>query len=221
MRSHRRAFTLIELLVVITIIGILIALLLPAVQVAREAARRTQCINNLKQIGLALANYESAKLTLPPGRVGCDGINYDVCKGTPNHGRVGTSGFVMLLPYLEQTTLYNAFNFSRGPWLTNTETAPMGGTWLDVHQTVLATQLAVFRCPSDTSERFQTVSSKNIACGSYAFCQGSYGPRNGIDQNKVKVNNNGMFLYKKTYPLSACRDGQHLRGRRGDSRSQS
>src|SRR5436305_14134047 len=71
---RRPGFTLVELLVVIAIIGILVALLLPAIQSAREAARRSQCVNNLKQTGIGILNYESAKKKFPPGRVGCDGI---------------------------------------------------------------------------------------------------------------------------------------------------
>src|SRR5262245_24492684 len=71
----RRAFTLVELLVVIAIIGILVALLLPAVQAAREAARRSQCVNNQKQQGVAFLNYESARKKFPPGRLGCDGLS--------------------------------------------------------------------------------------------------------------------------------------------------
>src|SRR5512145_743162 len=92
----RTAFTLIELLVVIAIIAILIALLLPAVQQAREAARRTQCKNNLKQIGLALHNYESTFSTLPPGQMRGNTV-------TPH---------AMIMPMLEQSAGYQLFNFS-------------------------------------------------------------------------------------------------------------
>ena len=109
------AFTLVELLVVIAIIGILVALLLPAVQMAREAARRTECSNNLRQIGLALVQYEAANECYPPGRMGCDGMNFDVCAGDKGFERPGTSGFVMLLPMLEQQNLYDELGgFQKG-----------------------------------------------------------------------------------------------------------
>ena len=97
-RFGRAGFTLVELLVVIAIIGILIALLLPAVQAAREAARRAQCSNNLKQIGLAILNYESAHKTLPPG-----GLATSV-------GGYGHSWWVRILPFIEQTAIYDKFD---------------------------------------------------------------------------------------------------------------
>src|ERR1051326_1850305 len=96
----RPAFTLIELLVVIAIIAVLIALLLPAVQAAREAARRAQCVNNLKQIGIALHNYHDGTGS-PPWGFGYTGWN-------------DWSGQVMILPYMELGTLYNALNFVTG-----------------------------------------------------------------------------------------------------------
>ena len=108
MKQVKKAFTLIELLVVIAIIAVLISLLLPAVQSAREAARRAQCINNLKQIGLATANYESTHSTLPPANV-LTGI------GTgPAIVENGWSALSRIAPYLEQENLFNLINFSAG-----------------------------------------------------------------------------------------------------------
>ncbi len=104
--KNRSAFTLIELLVVIAIIALLIALLLPAVQQAREAARRTQCRNNLKQIGLALHNYESAHNSFPPGWLWS-------APGTVGSGGQGATWCIFVLPYLEQSSLYNRLNFQQ------------------------------------------------------------------------------------------------------------
>jgi len=133
----RRAFTLIELLVVIAIIAVLISLLLPAVQQAREAARRTQCRNNLRQIGLALHNYHDAFNTFPSGWIGVEnGIQ------TAHDGLNGAGWATMLLPNLEQANVYNLFNANVGieDLLNDAFRQPA---------------LAVFRCPSDPQpERF-------------------------------------------------------------------
>jgi len=132
----RSGFTLIELLVVIAIIAVLIALLLPAVQAAREAARRAQCVNNLKQIGLALHNYHSAVNTFPMG----SSLNF-----TPSYGFDGWADWsvhAMLLPYLEQRPLYNAANFNYDAGLDD-------GTSDAVNSTVYLTRIAGFLCPSD------------------------------------------------------------------------
>ena len=127
--SPSRGFTLIELLVVIAIIAILIALLLPAVQQAREAARRTQCRNNLKQIGLALHNYESTHGVLPPGHVRGAGPNF------PAHL---TWGF-QLLPYLDQNAVYE---------LIDPTNQYMGGC--TPNGGVMETRVGAYLCPSDT-----------------------------------------------------------------------
>jgi len=148
--SRRKGFTLIELLVVIAIIGVLIALLLPAVQAAREAARRSQCVNNLKQIGLAVHNYLSANSdTMPPSSVDPQ-IN-----GGP--GGANESALCRLLPYLEQQPVYNAINFNfNGRWgggYGNADASPpdnaSGGADSLPQMTAICTQVKVFLCPSD------------------------------------------------------------------------
>src|SRR3954462_1487027 len=104
----RRGFTLIELLVVISIIGVLIALLLPAIQGAREAARRTQCLNNLKQLGVALNNYASAEKQFPPGLVA------KTYPGQPNHPQTfyRWSSLAHLLPYMENQSVHDLLDLS-------------------------------------------------------------------------------------------------------------
>ncbi|RUL87425.1 DUF1559 family PulG-like putative transporter [Tautonia sociabilis] len=153
MSRVRKGFTLIELLVVIAIIGVLIALLLPAVQSAREAARRAQCTNNLKQLGLAMANYESANGSLPPTMV-CyapSGV------GGSNAGQ-RQSIHCRLLPFLEQTQIYNTINWDFGErWggpggnlikSFNNSTAD-GDYWCVANASAVANQINSFLCPSD------------------------------------------------------------------------
>jgi prepilin-type N-terminal cleavage/methylation domain-containing protein/prepilin-type processing-associated H-X9-DG protein len=126
----RRAFTLIELLVVIAIIGVLIALLLPAVQAAREAARRAQCVNNLAQVGIALQNYESAYEVLPSGVVNPTGP----IKNAPPGYHFGW--LTQVLPYVEQANVQNHLNFNVSLY------AP-------VNDTIRGNVIRVFLCPSD------------------------------------------------------------------------
>jgi prepilin-type N-terminal cleavage/methylation domain-containing protein len=127
---RRRAFTLIELLIVIAIIAILIALLLPAIQAAREQARRTQCTNNLLQLGLALGNYASTHAVLPPGVVNATGPIVNLPNGY-HHGWA-----VQILPFIGQSNIYNRIN------IENSVYAASNMTVRDVH-------ISTFLCPSD------------------------------------------------------------------------
>ncbi len=161
-RPHR-GFTLIELLVVIAIIAILIALLLPAVQQAREAARRTQCKNNLKQIGLALHNYVDVHSALPSGSIVL--LNP---AGTQDFGH-GWTWHASILPFLEQTTLYNGIQGSDG--MGN----ELGDQNTGKSQLVRSTTLSMFWCPSQPDRR--SASQKN----GYQTCNynGNMGTRIG------------------------------------------
>ncbi|MEW4561042.1 DUF1559 domain-containing protein [Bremerella sp. JC770] len=135
---QRYGFTLVELLVVIAIIGVLIALLLPAVQQAREAARRIQCSNTLKQIGIAVHNYHDVHLALPPGHV--IQANDPDWGSTTSDTNVESWGWgAILLPYIEQHALYEQSGLSRGVLLET------------VVDPIALTPIAAYRCPSDTA----------------------------------------------------------------------
>jgi len=168
--TKRRGFTLIELLVVIAIIAILIALLLPAVQQAREAARRTQCRNNLKQLGLALHNYHDNFLTFPPGIVsgGPYPMVVDSCGNTVEQRDRGTNGLgwsTMILPYLDQAPLYNRI----GEDTSNTSPSALptsstfgvdwklgGASGRSCAEADATTILEAYICPSDPSDGVNT-----------------------------------------------------------------
>jgi prepilin-type N-terminal cleavage/methylation domain-containing protein/prepilin-type processing-associated H-X9-DG protein len=170
MRRRSAAFTLVELLVVIAIIGILIALLLPAVQAAREASRRSSCKNNLKQIGLAVLNYESARKVFPPGRSGCFHVSsfpsWAPCKSLSSTAetdkqRHGASMFVMILPYLELESLYRLGHWEFGEMYYKNSTGGLFN-WSNTYTSIwrndpdfkqfLAARPAVFACPSSSAE---------------------------------------------------------------------
>jgi prepilin-type N-terminal cleavage/methylation domain-containing protein len=154
-RWNSRGFTLIELLVVIAIIAILIALLLPAVQQAREAARRTQCRNAMKQIGLALHNYHDTHKVFPASSysLGIGGYDYFTGGATPRNPTYSNlNGLVMLLPYLDQGPMYNQWNMnSAASWsYVYGLYTPAAMTGNPNNNAALAkTKLAVFTCPSD------------------------------------------------------------------------
>ncbi|MGE3820055.1 MAG: DUF1559 domain-containing protein [Isosphaeraceae bacterium] len=177
-RRSRHAFTLIELLVVIAIIAVLIALLLPAVQAAREAARRAQCVNNLKQLGLAVHNYHDVNNSLPLGRVygprpGRAATDFP----TIFAGAQNTTWFILMLPQFEQSALYNAFNFDLG---AEGPVSPLPFGFF-ANSTVSATKISVFQCPSDRENKFQinpgyaggVLSSVILTKGNYAVSWGN------------------------------------------------
>jgi len=149
--SCRRGFTLIELLVVIAIIAVLIALLLPAVQSAREAARRAQCTNNLKQLGLATHNYLSTFGSFPSGSMWpCSAV--DDQPSPPNQGACwgwGVGPLVQVFNYMEQTVLYNAYNASLGVWGSYPPDTSGPTLWWG-NTTVFNTAANSFLCPSDS-----------------------------------------------------------------------
>ncbi len=164
-KSSRIGFTLVELLVVIAIIGILVGLLLPAVQAAREAARRMQCSNNLKQLGLAMHNYASAYNRFPARTAGTTGLSGPLNGPNPGnraHNGGRRSAFVALLPFLEQVPMFEAIE--RGD-ATNAPGGPRG----DQNWAVWNTPPSTYRCPSDSG-----ISSDNRHM-SYALCGGDTG----------------------------------------------
>jgi len=156
MRPPRRAFTLIELLVVIAIIAILIALLLPAVQQAREAARRTQCRNNMKQIGLALHNYHDVFSKFPPSRLNA-GIYATIYALPKPVTYKNTSGWTLLLPYIEQSALYQKYDHNQAASWSYVygaySPAEMAGS-ADNNYAVVSTKIPGFLCPTDSSNDY-------------------------------------------------------------------
>jgi prepilin-type N-terminal cleavage/methylation domain-containing protein/prepilin-type processing-associated H-X9-DG protein len=144
-REERVGFTLIELLVVIAIIAVLIALLLPAVQSAREAARKAQCANNLKQLGLAMLNYQEAIGTFPGSMIGWG------YPGTPFDGLHRHSWISLTLPFFEQAVVYNAINFNIPPAFDASGSADVYGS---MQSTALMTSIATLTCPSDPAPTY-------------------------------------------------------------------
>ena len=185
-KSKGRGFTLVELLVVIAIIGVLVALLLPAVQAAREAGRRAQCVNNLKQIGLGLLNHESSRGALPPGH-----IRKEVADGSIDSI---ASWISVTLPYMEQLNIYSNIDFTKA-FYNN-----IGMTTGTVYHHQF---IAVFDCPSDgVASNLQMVMSGSGATPRYG-ARGNYVANAGYSRDKYGIWQNDDYWQQVKFATSA------------------
>ena len=200
--SRHRGFTLIELLVVIAIIAVLIALLLPAVQAAREAARRTQCVNNLKQIGLALHNYHSTNGVFP---MAVTVSPYTKANPSDTGAWYSWSAQALLMSYIEQGPLYNASNFSYAAY-----------DGLGINATVRNTVINAYLCPSDSNAKSSTGGDGRINSYAASFGTDSSGsayawdnasPANPTYNNQLPGNTTGLFTYGNSYGIRDATDG--------------
>ncbi|MBI3469636.1 MAG: DUF1559 domain-containing protein [Planctomycetes bacterium] len=199
-RSSRRGFTLVELLVVIAIIGILIALLLPAVQAAREAARRAQCVNHLKQIGLAVHNYVNSHRVFPSGFVFQAPAMAN--RGDRPNRAPGFSWSALILPPLEQASLYNTINFGLGM-----QQPP--------NRAAVATVLPLVVCPSaanpspyykiGTAGDSFGYDNPGLAATNYVGCAGSFVQSAYFDQPEPR--RNGIMIEDSHLGVESVRDG--------------
>jgi prepilin-type N-terminal cleavage/methylation domain-containing protein/prepilin-type processing-associated H-X9-DG protein len=217
---NSKAFTLVELLVVIAIIGVLVALLLPAVQAAREAARRMQCVNNEKQIALALLSYEGSKKEFPSARLGTD--SGGVAQADCGNGEIvpitvtgplafsGASALVMILPYMEQQALFDALQVARFP-IWDATNPP---TWQNQQASIipaLAMRPDGYACPSDRIfESFAQYThglpaNINVAAGSYANVLGT--TRADDTPPRIKFCGDGVFMYARRFRIAEITDG--------------
>jgi len=188
---RQRGFTLIELLVVIAIIAVLIALLLPAVQQAREAARRTQCRNNLKQMGLALHNYHDSFNVLPPAILNSGRYN-SATYHTATNPILNTTGWVFLLPYIDQAPAYNMYNFNVCSSMSSPYGLPVAGTDA-TNVAVISSNQPWLNCPSHPFAGQSVTSGAGTASDfysrnqarrtSYAFSTGSFTDYSGPYQS--------------------------------------
>ncbi|RIK81713.1 MAG: hypothetical protein DCC67_07925 [Planctomycetota bacterium] len=211
---RRPGFNLVELLAAMAVIGVLIALLLPAIQAAREAARRSTCANNQRQVAVAMRLYEAAHGAFPPGRLGCDDEGETtpiaVCPpGLPADRKTGASGFIEILPQLELKSLYRELAVEQGG-LWNRNVSDLGWYYYNPAKVgAVKRQVAVFRCPSDTSQAISDVYAPVLAAtGSYAMVHGTLGPgAPGYAKGAAKYENDGMFKYVTAVKAKEVTDG--------------
>lgn len=203
--SRRRGFTLIELLVVIAIIAILIALLLPAVQQAREAARRSQCRNNLKQMGLAIHNYIDTHRRMPFGK----GPSYTNPGGIPVYAR--WSQHAMLLPFLDQASLYKSINFNAPP-----DTPGMAGAVpfmpaftspAGVNSVASRTLIPGFLCPSDAYPSDPWMGQNNYAANQGGWLCDRGDAQGAATDNSPTETQTGIFYFLSSVSPSDIKDG--------------
>ncbi len=224
----RRAFTLVELLVVIAIIGILVALLLPAVQFAREASRRMQCGNNLKQIGVALHTYHDSHKTFPPALVGSGRWNVgnpELPATNPPHRVSNTTGWALLLPFMDQEPLWNKYVFDAPSSTSNPYNKPYLNTiavsdWVhpitgNSNKEIYGKKLEIMTCPSDSlpaptryyqPNTTQFYEANDVARSNYLFSTGNYTDYNARWKDTSFVHR-GLFGNDGAGALADCVDG--------------
>ncbi len=202
--STRRGFTLVELLVVIAIIGILVALLLPAIQAAREAARRTQCVNNMKQMGIALHNYHDTYRKFPLG-------SYNLREAWPSSG---SNWRALILPFMEQSTIHEQLTFSSNPAVHFMASNAAGAVPLAGNEVLKRLVLPAYRCPSTVLPEIGGHNNTEAMNVCYVGVQGAARPIPGAnpdagtrDCNHGWSCNNGLLVANQAFGLQQATDG--------------
>jgi prepilin-type N-terminal cleavage/methylation domain-containing protein/prepilin-type processing-associated H-X9-DG protein len=221
----RRGFTLIELLVVISIIGVLVALLLPAVQSAREASRRAQCVNNMKQIGIAMFNYETQVHAFPPAKIASTGdftYNHTANRKSPIPPNsagglvLNTTGFALILSQLEQTVAYGLYNFSQASSdaVKDSLNTKIAGD-ASANSTVVGLMISTLVCPSDPNNPSDPVTAPtsgpywrlNARRSNYVLCSSRYVDDDHPGIFKKLPKDRGYFMTDYANKIEEIRDG--------------